>query len=48
MCGILGYFSKYDIADSKFFKLKKAANYLKERGPDYLGVIKEKKFFWKF
>ena len=47
MCGILGYFSKYDIAYSKFFDLKRAASYLKERGPDYLGIIKKKNFFYQ-
>ncbi len=45
MCGILGYFSNLKIKDSQLFKLKKAASYLKERGPDYLGTINGKNYF---
>jgi len=45
MCGILGYFSNQQITKSKVIKLKKASNYLRERGPDYLGTVYKKNYF---
>ena len=44
MCGILGYFSNHKITEAKLFSLKKASDYLRKRGPDYLGTKRGKNF----
>tara|TARA_B100000787_G_C16193887_1_gene299338 strand:+ start:867 stop:2618 length:1752 start_codon:yes stop_codon:yes gene_type:complete len=45
MCGILGYFTNKEISNTQLHKLNQASNYLKIRGPDYLGIKKGKKYF---
>ena len=45
MCGILGYFTNDEISNSQLHKLNQASNYLKLRGPDYLGIKRNKKYF---
>ena len=45
MCGVLGYFSNNKISNLQIHNLKKASNYLRDRGPDYMGTIRGEKYF---